>query len=128
MGHLLHALHERQPLPDHSAALAHYQALAAQAVALTKPADKYAPPPCHPDQTRIEFKSAYLEGEMLTADLEIDREPLHYQHGSSRGSVEVCGLYVRGFDIGVYFERGALQSITFEAEAEAWRQIDAGVL
>ena len=34
MGHLLHALHERQPLPTAAAALAHYSAMANEATML----------------------------------------------------------------------------------------------
>ena len=124
MSTLLECLRTASPLPSHAAALAHYSHQAALAAKL----DKYAPPACHPDYKRIEFASTNLDGEMVTADLEIDREPLHYQHGTSRGSVEVCGIYVRGWNAGMYMDKSTLASVSWEAECEAWRLIDAGVL
>ena len=107
--------------PDKAATVAHYEALALAA----QKAARFAPPPSHPDHTRIEFVSAYLEGERVTADVEIDTEPMHYQSCTIRGAVEVCALYVRGFNVGMYFDASTLSSLDREAEEAVWRGVAA---
>ena len=74
MGHLLHALHERQPLPDHAAALAHYSHQAALAAKLpAKIVHTYTLRPTVLPKAR-QIVSVSLEGATHTVALDQDED------------------------------------------------------
>ena len=106
MSQLLECLRTRQPLPDHSAALAHYQALAAQAVALLKPAKPFR-----------EFFSRSLNTTVRVV-YELDTEPMQYQHGAVAVDLAVLEIWVGAWEAGEHLSESAANCVYSEMMKE----------
>ena len=104
MGHLLHALHERQSLPDHAAALAHYSKEAALAERLI---------PVTPHKV-LDYFSPSLHARLRVV-YELDTEPMHYQCGTIPCDLEILEIWQGAWDCGSHLSDSALACVKAEA-------------
>ena len=102
MSALLEALRTRQPLPARDP-LAHYQALAAEAIALTKP-------------HRTFFSRAL--GTTVRVVYELDTEPMQYQFGAVAVDLAVLEIWVGAWEAGEHLSESAANCVYSETLKE----------